>query len=116
MVISYPHNSLWIFLREIRRGFSLGYVLNQLRYGFRRARRDIVGYRIKLKGRFSRRQMSTYICQKNGQVATGAQDVYTDHAATHISMLFGQCGIKVWIHRRRDNEKEVPNAIHSETN
>jgi hypothetical protein len=58
----------------------------------------ILGFRIIVAGRLTRRERAAYIVRSSGDVTLGTKSCHIDYAADFKIMRFGVVGVKVWFH------------------
>lgn len=59
---------------------------------------NLIGFRINCSGRFTRRQMASYIWWKEGRLNMNTLSIPLDYASLNFRLRYGICGLKIWLY------------------
>lgn len=90
---------------KLQKRYSLDWVLRPILkdLGSKIKRRSITGYKIVCSGRFTRKQIATYMWMKGGSINLNTISNLIKYSEARIRLKYGLCGIKVWINYKTNS-------------
>lgn len=90
---------------KLQKRYSLNWVLKPILKDLstKIKRRDFVGYKIVCSGRFTRKQIATYMWMKDGSLRLNTISNLIKYSEARVRLKYGLCGIKIWINYGSNN-------------
>jgi ribosomal protein S3 len=88
------------FLRiKLEQKYTVRELLHVIKRGMRLVK-DLRGYQIDFRGRFTRRQRASFERKGVGKMPQSAMGCRIEYAYEQVVLKYGSCGVKVWFYRK----------------
>lgn len=84
---------------KLQKRYSLNWILRPILkdLNIKVKQKNFLGYKIVCSGRFTRKQIATYMWMRNGSVKLNTITNLIKYSEARVRLKYGICGIKVWI-------------------
>jgi len=70
------------------------------------SKQRLLGFKISLKGRFSRKQRASFLWKRVNRVPLNSKMSYIDYSSGHVILRYGMCSIKIWLNFSQEFSKK----------
>lgn len=74
-------------------------------------KKTFLGYKIVCSGRFTRKQIATYMWMKKGPLPLNNFSNVIKYSESRVRLKYGACGVKVWLNYGTNNTKIFPRQL-----
>lgn len=98
---------------KLQKRYSLDWVLKPILkdLNVKIRRRNFIGYKIVCSGRFTRKQIATYMWMKGGSLKLNTLSNLIKYSEIRVRLKYGLCGIKIWINYGSNNRNLSPRNL-----
>lgn len=91
---------------KLQKRYSLNWLLKPILkdLSVKIKRKDFIGYKIVCSGRFTRKQIATYMWMKDGSLRLNNISNLIKYSEVRVRLKYGLCGIKIWINYGSNNK------------
>ncbi len=84
---------------KLQRKYTLNWILKPILKDLttRIKQKHFLGYKIVCSGRFTRKQIATYMWMRNGSLKLSNISNLVKYSETRVRLKYGLCGIKIWL-------------------
>lgn len=90
---------------KLQKRYSLNWILRPILkdLNIKVKQKNFLGYKIVCSGRFTRKQIATYMWMRNGSMKLNTITNLVKYSEVRVRLKYGICGIKVWINYGLNN-------------
>lgn len=90
---------------KLQKRYSLNWILRPILkdLSMKVKQKNFLGYKIVCSGRFTRKQIATYMWMRNGSLKLNNISNLIKYSETRVRLKYGLCGIKIWINYDNNN-------------
>jgi hypothetical protein len=98
---------------KLQKRYSLDWVLKPILkdLNVKIKRKNFIGYKIVCSGRFTRKQIATYMWMKGGSLKLNTLSNLIKYSEVRVRLKYGLCGIKIWINYGNNNRNLSPRNL-----
>lgn len=98
---------------KLQKRYSLDWVLKPILkdLSVKIKRKNFIGYKIVCSGRFTRKQIATYMWMKGGSLKLNTLSNLIKYSEVRVRLKYGLCGIKIWINYGNNNRNLSPRNL-----
>ena len=90
---------------KLQKRYSLNWILRPILkdLSIKVKQKNFLGYKIVCSGRFTRKQIATYMWMRNGSLKLNNISNLIKYSETRVRLKYGLCGVKVWLNFGQNN-------------